>query len=95
MICDKLEIIVSQDCPNVLLVDLRQYTTFADAATAGFKIQNGDVVLTKGADHTDLYCYAGSGGIEEHAAGLLQMADHDRSVGQVDGVATRRCISHR
>ena len=48
MICTKLEIIVSQDCPNQLLVDLRQYTTFADAATAGFKIQNGDVVLTKG-----------------------------------------------
>ncbi|RUX96479.1 MULTISPECIES: TadE/TadG family type IV pilus assembly protein [unclassified Mesorhizobium] len=49
MICTKLEIIVSQDCPNQLLVDLRQYTTFADAATAGFMIQNGDVVLTKGA----------------------------------------------
>jgi Flp pilus assembly protein TadG len=48
MICTKLEIIVSQDCPNQLLVDLRQYTTFADAATAAFKIQNGDVVLTKG-----------------------------------------------
>ncbi|KAA3450406.1 pilus assembly protein [Mesorhizobium sp. SARCC-RB16n] len=49
MICDKLEIIVSQDCPNQLSVDLRQYTTFADAAAAGFKIQNGDVVLTNGA----------------------------------------------
>ncbi|WP_367272057.1 pilus assembly protein [Mesorhizobium sp.] len=48
MICTKLQIIVSQDCPNQLLVDLRQYTSFADAATAGFKIQNGDVVLTKG-----------------------------------------------
>jgi Flp pilus assembly protein TadG len=48
MICDKLEIIVSQDCPNLLLVDLRQYTTFADAALANFKIQNGDIVLTKG-----------------------------------------------
>ena len=47
-ICAKLEIIVSQDCPNQLLVDLRQYTTFADAALAGFKIQNNDVVLTQG-----------------------------------------------
>ncbi|TIU18025.1 MAG: pilus assembly protein, partial [Mesorhizobium sp.] len=37
MICDKLEIIVSQDCPNQLSVDLRQYTTFADAALAGFR----------------------------------------------------------
>ncbi|MCZ8545737.1 pilus assembly protein [Mesorhizobium qingshengii] len=48
-ICVKLEIIVSQDCPNQLLVDLRQYATFADAALAGFKIQNNDVVLTQGA----------------------------------------------
>ncbi|TPI30151.1 pilus assembly protein [Mesorhizobium sp. B2-1-8] len=51
MICDKLEIIVSQDCPNQLSVDLRQYTTFADAALAGFRIQAGDIKLTKnGAD---------------------------------------------
>lgn len=48
MICAKLEIIVSQDCPNLLLVDLRQYATFADAASASFKIQNGDVVLMQG-----------------------------------------------
>ncbi|MBZ9796701.1 TadE/TadG family type IV pilus assembly protein [Mesorhizobium sp. ES1-4] len=51
MICDKLEIIVSQDCPNQLSVDLRQYTTFADAALAGFRIQSGNIQLTKsGAD---------------------------------------------
>ncbi|TGV74574.1 pilus assembly protein, partial [Mesorhizobium sp. M2D.F.Ca.ET.145.01.1.1] len=51
MICDKLEIIVSQDCPNQLSVDLRQYTTFADAALAGFRIQGGNIQLTKsGAD---------------------------------------------
>jgi Flp pilus assembly protein TadG len=49
MICDKLEIIVSQDCPNQLDVDLRQYTTFTDAAAAGFKIQGGQVILTNGA----------------------------------------------
>lgn len=48
-ICDKLEIIVSQDCPNLLMVDLRQYATFAAAASAGFKIQNGEVILTNGA----------------------------------------------
>ncbi|UVK43561.1 pilus assembly protein [Mesorhizobium sp. AR07] len=48
MICDKLEIIVSQDCPTQLDVDLRQYTTFADAALAGFKIQGGQVILTNG-----------------------------------------------
>jgi Flp pilus assembly protein TadG len=48
-ICAKLEIIVSQDCPNQLLVDLRQYTTFADAALAGFKIQGDKIILTNGA----------------------------------------------
>lgn len=48
LICSKLQIIVSTDCPQQLLVDLRQYTTFADAALAGFKIQNGDVVLMQG-----------------------------------------------
>ncbi|MBZ9739376.1 MULTISPECIES: TadE/TadG family type IV pilus assembly protein [unclassified Mesorhizobium] len=47
MICNKLEIIVSQDCPNQLSVDLRQYTTFADAALAGFRIQGGNIQLTK------------------------------------------------
>src|SRR6266699_2576212 len=48
IICTKLEIIVSTDCPNRLLVDLREYPTFADAATASFKIVNGDIVLTQG-----------------------------------------------
>ena len=48
LICGRLQIIVSTDCPDQLLVDLRQYPTFADAATAGFKIQNGDVVLMQG-----------------------------------------------
>jgi len=48
LICDRLEIIVSTDCPNQLLADLREYPTFADAASASFKIQNGDVVLMQG-----------------------------------------------
>ena len=47
MICQKLEIIVSQDCPDQMDVDLRQYTTFADAALASFRIQGGQVILTK------------------------------------------------
>ncbi|RWQ43052.1 MAG: pilus assembly protein [Mesorhizobium sp.] len=47
MICSRLEIMVAKDCPG-LLVDLREYPTFADAAKAGFKIQDGDVVLTQG-----------------------------------------------
>lgn len=45
MICAKLEIMVAKDCPG-LLVDLREYPTFADAAKAGFKIQDRDIVLT-------------------------------------------------
>lgn len=47
MICGRLEIIVAKDCPG-LLVDLREYPTFADAATASFKIVNGEIVLTQG-----------------------------------------------
>ncbi|MBZ9701167.1 MULTISPECIES: TadE/TadG family type IV pilus assembly protein [unclassified Mesorhizobium] len=50
MICDQLEIIVSQDCPNQLDVDLREYTTFVDAATASFKIQDGNIILMQGAN---------------------------------------------
>lgn len=48
IICGRLEIIVSQDCPNQLFVDLRSYTTFADAAAASFTIQNGNIVLMQG-----------------------------------------------
>jgi Flp pilus assembly protein TadG len=47
MICSRLEIMVAKDCPG-LLVDLREYPTFADAAKASFKIQDGDIVLTQG-----------------------------------------------
>jgi Flp pilus assembly protein TadG len=47
LICNRLQIMVAQNCPG-LVVDLRQYSTFADAATAGFKIVNGDIVLTQG-----------------------------------------------
>ncbi|WP_258604846.1 TadE/TadG family type IV pilus assembly protein [Mesorhizobium sp. AR10] len=45
MICSRLEIVVAKTCPG-LLVDLREYPTFADAATAGFKIAGGEIVLT-------------------------------------------------
>lgn len=51
LICDKLAVMVTTNCPGSgssasLLVDLREYPTFADAAAAGFKIQNGEIVLT-------------------------------------------------
>ncbi|CCV15584.1 TadE family protein [Mesorhizobium sp. STM 4661] len=45
MICSRLEVMVAKNCPG-LLVDLREFPTFADAASAGFNIQNGDIVLT-------------------------------------------------
>ncbi len=46
-ICSQLEIIVSQNCPQVVQVDLRQYATFAAAAAAGFSIDaNGVITLT-------------------------------------------------
>lgn len=47
MICGRLEIIVAKNCPG-LLIDLRSYSTFADAANAKFKISNGDIVLLQG-----------------------------------------------
>lgn len=51
LICSRLEIMVAQNCPG-LLVDLREYPTFADAASAGFKIVDGDIVLTQGTNST-------------------------------------------
>lgn len=62
LICGRLQIIVSTDCPDQLLVDLREYPTFADAATAGFKIQNGDVVLMQG---TNSQAFANTPGLAE------------------------------
>lgn len=44
-ICSRLEVMVAKNCPG-LLVDLREYPTFTAAAAAGFKIQDGDIVLT-------------------------------------------------
>ncbi|TIR27542.1 MAG: pilus assembly protein [Mesorhizobium sp.] len=61
LICSKLEIMVAKDCPG-LLVDLREYPSFADAATAGFKIVNGDIVLTQG---TNSMSFAVSPGLAE------------------------------
>lgn len=51
LICDRLAIMVATNCPGsgsnaTLLVDLREYPTFADAAAAGFNIQSGEIVLT-------------------------------------------------
>jgi len=51
LICARLEIMVAKGCPG-LLVDLREYATFADAATAGFKIVSGEIVLTQGTNST-------------------------------------------
>ena len=63
LICGRLQIIVSStDCPQQLLVDLREYPTFADAATATFKIQNGDVVLMQG---TNSQTFANTPGLAE------------------------------
>jgi Flp pilus assembly protein TadG len=62
LICGRLQIIVSTDCPQQLLVDLREYPTFADAATATFKIQNGDVVLMQG---TNSQTFANTPGLAE------------------------------
>lgn len=44
-ICGRLEIMVAKGCPG-LQVDLREFTTFAAASTAGFKISGDHVELT-------------------------------------------------
>lgn len=51
LICDRMAIMVTTNCPGSgatasLLVDLREYATFADAAAAGFKIVDKEIVLT-------------------------------------------------
>ncbi|RWB78923.1 MAG: pilus assembly protein [Mesorhizobium sp.] len=52
LICSRLEIMVAKDCPG-LLVDLREYPSFADAATAGYRINGNQIVLTQsGSDKT-------------------------------------------
>jgi len=48
MICDRLQILAGGDCPSSLLVDLRKYDTFADAAAAKFRIEDGEIVLKWG-----------------------------------------------
>lgn len=47
MICEKLEVMVSSDCPNQMIVDLQQYATFQDAAAVSFVIANGEIRPTK------------------------------------------------
>ncbi len=45
LICAQLEIVVANNCPG-LLVDLRNFAKFSDAAAAKFDIVNGEIVLT-------------------------------------------------
>lgn len=49
LICDRLNIVVSSDCPG-LLVDLRQFTTFADAAKLRIKLTADKDIDTTGFD---------------------------------------------
>ncbi|MEW6632739.1 TadE/TadG family type IV pilus assembly protein [Mesorhizobium sp.] len=60
-ICNELQIMVAQNCPG-LLVDLRQYSTFTDAAAAGFQIVNGDIQLTQGTATTTFTVAPGPSG---------------------------------
>jgi Flp pilus assembly protein TadG len=47
LVCDQLEVLVTTGCPG-LLVDLRQYATFADAAKEKIKITSDDDIDTTG-----------------------------------------------
>ncbi len=44
MICDRMLFLVSSDCPG-LIVDLKQYDTFALAAAAKMRVRDGEVVI--------------------------------------------------
>ena len=46
MICSQLEVMVSNDCSNQLMVDLRKYDSFQKASLARFRIVSGQVQLT-------------------------------------------------
>ncbi|MET3793016.1 TadE/TadG family type IV pilus assembly protein [Aquamicrobium terrae] len=46
-ICRRLEIIVTKECPG-LLIDLRSFDKFSDAAQYGFVIDEDKIVLTPG-----------------------------------------------
>ena len=46
LICNQLSIMVAKDCPG-LMVDLRHFDTFAQAAALGFTITNKEIELTK------------------------------------------------
>ncbi|QPC94941.1 TadE/TadG family type IV pilus assembly protein [Mesorhizobium sp. INR15] len=52
LICGKL-IIVPTDCTTSLVVDLHEYQTFADAATASFTITNKALVISQGTNAQD------------------------------------------
>lgn len=47
-ICAKLDIMVGNSCNDNLEVDLREYTSFQQAALARFRIADGNIVLTQG-----------------------------------------------
>ncbi|RVD58379.1 pilus assembly protein [Mesorhizobium sp. M2D.F.Ca.ET.185.01.1.1] len=52
LICSRLQIIVAQNCPG-LQVDLREYSSFANAASAGFRISGNQIILTQGGSDTN------------------------------------------
>ncbi|UUP17725.1 TadE/TadG family type IV pilus assembly protein [Nitratireductor thuwali] len=46
MICDRMQFLVGNNCPpEQLIVDLKQYDTFALAAAAKMRVRNGEVVI--------------------------------------------------
>ncbi len=51
LICNRLQIIVAQNCPG-LQVDLREYSSFANAASAGYRISGNQIILTQGGSDT-------------------------------------------
>lgn len=48
MICDKLSVVTSSDCPSNLIVDLREFPTFAAAAAVKIKFTSDKDIDTTG-----------------------------------------------
>ena len=82
-ICEKMEFMVAKGCPD-MIVDLREFPTFADAAAVKIKI-----TTDKRNRHDRVRRQARRSTHQEHAQGLLPLAGDDGFHEQVD-VGPRR-----
>lgn len=63
-ICDRLEILMANRCTERLQIDLRNFSTYLEAASYSYKIENNEIVLMKGATVDPKQFVAEPGGAE-------------------------------